>query len=135
MLCYKMENDKVGGITRGIVAFCICKHVCLVSLSKMCNCAAPLPCQQAIQMLHVQHNTMQTIMVQKVQNKICKIYTMHSLIQNRVRMQIRKLHVIQSTIKHMLHLQLHAVLHVWYNTCISTMHCNRATTSTKATKN
>ena len=60
---------------------------------------------------------------------------MHSCIQNRVRMKIRKLQVARSMIEHMLHLQLRAVLHVWYNTCISTMHCNPATTSAKATQN
>ena len=35
----------------------------------------------------------------------------------------------------MLHLQLYTVLHIWYNTCISMMHCNQAPTSTKATQN
>ena len=104
-------------------------------MSRIFSCAAPLPCQQAMKMLHAQYNTIQTIMVQKVQNKICKIYTMHLCIQNRVRMQIHKLHVARSMIEHMLHLQLRAVLYVWYNTCISTMHCNQVMTSTKATKN
>ena len=60
---------------------------------------------------------------------------MHSFIQTRVRMRICKLHVAQSMIEHMLHLQLHAALHVWYNTCISMMYCNQAKTSNKATKN
>ena len=111
-------------------------QTCLLgSMSKICSYAAPLPCQWAMKMLHMQYNTMQTTMVQKVQNKICKNYTMQSFIQNCVRMQIRKLHVARSMIEHMLHLQLYAALHVWYNTCISTMHCNQVTTSTKATKN
>ena len=54
-------------------------------MSKIFSCAAPLPYQQAMKMMHTQHNAIQTIMVQKVKNKIFNIYTMHSCIQNRVR--------------------------------------------------
>ena len=104
-------------------------------MSKICSCAAPLAYQRAMQMLHTQYNAMQTIMVQKVQIKICKIYTMHSCIQNRVRMRGRKLHVARSMIEHLLHLQLRAALHVWHSTYTCMTHCNQVTTSTKATQN
>ena len=107
----------------------------LCCMSKICSCTAPLLCQRALQMLHTQYNAMQTIMVQKVQRKICKIYTMQSCIQNRMRAWIRKLHVARSTIMRLLHLQLHAALYVRHNTCTLTTHCNRATPSTKATQN
>ena len=102
-------------------------------MSKICICAAPLPCQQALQMLYIQHNAMQMIVVQNVWSKIC---TVQLCIQKRVRTQIRMLHVAQSMIIHLLHLQLHAaVLYVWHNTRISMAHCNQAMPSTKATQN
>ena len=49
-------------------------------------------------------------------------------------MQIRKLHIAQGTIEHLLYLQLHAALYIQQNTYTRETHCNRATTSTKATQ-
>ena len=72
-----MENDKVGGKYQGNNCILHLKTRLLCCMSKICSWTAPLPCQQAMQMLNAQQNAMQIKTVQKIQNKTSKIYTMN----------------------------------------------------------